>query len=332
MYVLYPDGIIRIWTIQANGEWGREIRTIDIPERVVSFVCNERNGGRLAYIYAITESGRLVECSPRTSVLPAFVPFPAAAAEEERVISVACCGSPTAGFKVALTASGHVYAWGRNYRGSLGQGFQQGPPSLVDDPVRVMLDEPIVRIACNYDYEYPVSFAIGQSGALYAWGTARSGMRVAWAPFRVTKPNGGPLPLVENIWCSLGNAVIQYRDGGSYSIWTTSSNVTIENVPNGAAVIPWPGGLLIHETNGMLTWRSNDAEILPKRIPLPVRLLSVRLRSVFCMTVSEEPSWFFQCLAAPCLVCGAAEASHVAWFSSSSPRLFCGQECYNHLF
>lgn len=335
MYVLYPDGIIRVWTIQANGQWNRELLTIDMPEGatpVVSFACNEHNDdGRLAYIYAVTDSGQLVERSPMW--MPSvFVPFP----EGERVISVTCCGSPTGGFKLALTAAGHVYAWGRNYSGSLGQGFQQQQQQLqlVDDPIRVMIDEPIIRIVCGYDYEYPVSFAIGQSGALYAWGVARSGMRVAWTPFKVKKPNGGPLPLVENVVCFLGNAVIHYRDG-SHSLWTASSNVMLENIPDGATVIPWTrGGILIHETNGMLTWHSRDDAIPPKQMPLPVRLLSVRLHFLYCMTVSDEPSWFFKMIAAPCRVCGTAEASHVAWFSSppkDGARLFCGQECYSKI-
>ena len=65
-----------------------------------------------------------------------------------------------------MTASGVVYAFGRNTTGQLGDGKHHDKPSPTPTPVRLPPNMAVSWIACGEEY----SAAITREGGLFMWG------------------------------------------------------------------------------------------------------------------------------------------------------------------
>jgi alpha-tubulin suppressor-like RCC1 family protein len=72
-------------------------------------------------------------------------------------------------FSLALGSDGHVYTWGENYEGELGNGTTVSS----DTPVEVNLPSGVAATAIATSYEH--ALAIGSDGKLYAWGMNADG-------------------------------------------------------------------------------------------------------------------------------------------------------------
>jgi alpha-tubulin suppressor-like RCC1 family protein len=160
------------------------------------------------------ELGRALGSGSETAnPTPARVNLPGAAGE--RIVEVAAGGAHS----LALTSTGQLYAFGRNFYGQLGSTTGDGSDTANPTPAPLVLpgaSGPISEIAAGEDH----SLAVTSTGQLYAFGSNRfgqlgnpagSGTELANAtPLRVSLPGAaGP--------------VVQIAAGSSHSLALTST-------------------------------------------------------------------------------------------------------------
>jgi len=75
------------------------------------------------------------------------------------------------GHSLALTSSGVLYAWGRNYEGQIGSGTVDGTPHPARGPYPIKIKEGVAAIVSGSVN----SAAITYDGGLYVWGLNSSG-------------------------------------------------------------------------------------------------------------------------------------------------------------
>jgi alpha-tubulin suppressor-like RCC1 family protein len=194
------------------------------------------------YAWGYNYYGQLGEGSTTTSV-PFGKPTP-------KDISV-LAGSPLAGVTVtaiaagdqhslALDSNGHVYAWGLNYTGQLGEGSTTtsvpfGKPIPKD--ISVLAGSPlagvtVTAIAAGYRH----SLALGNNGHVYAWGinssgelgdgtTITTGCACKPTPEDISKPDGSPLHNVRVVAIAAGMHYSLALDGnGDVYAWGDNSS------------------------------------------------------------------------------------------------------------
>jgi len=121
------------------------------------------------------EVGQLGNGSKSGSLTPAQVQFPAALGGAS-IVSMAT-GSAGNGYVYALDSAGHLWAWGNNGYGQLGQ----GPAMPRHTPVRIQFPAPwwrrppsIVRVVATRNSD-GAAYAIDSAGHLWAWGGNKYG-------------------------------------------------------------------------------------------------------------------------------------------------------------
>lgn len=337
IYTLDEDGEILIWDRNIPKEphnWKLVAPLHRMPReatKVISLATHEEEG-RMTFIYAITDSGQLIAVSLQW-LDPVIVTFPPDD-KDPFVTSFSCHGSANTGFRVALTRSGNVYTWGRNFNGSLG--VKRKLEENIWDPTRVKFPtataERIIMVKCSYNTEIPMTIALSASGKVYGWGKVRRGYGTKWKP--ILLPLDKRLPPIISIQVGKNTVVFKYENG-NFSIWNTSKNIDVPfETEEIEQIFPRyeKGGLYILAKDGTFFWHSNDEEeATTEKVPGPVRLFSIRNAAVYCLTAPEVQPWFIP-IGAFCLVCSHPEPENVAWTKDGSANLFCGQQCYSKFF
>jgi hypothetical protein len=126
--------------------------------------------------------GRPVTSGPNPS--PRVVKFPAGAGPVRHVAA-------GAGYSLALTAAGRVYAFGDNSEGQLGVAANQGTSLPNPTPMLVKLPATATEIAAGFDQ----SFAVTKAGALYAFGANDLGQLGVGMNSGTFTPNPKPMPV-----------------------------------------------------------------------------------------------------------------------------------------
>jgi alpha-tubulin suppressor-like RCC1 family protein len=157
------------------------------------------------------ELGRALDSgSEAANPIPARVDLPG-----ERVVQVAAGGSHS----LALTASGQLYAFGRNFYGQLGNTTNNGKETANPTPAALALpgaSGPVSQIAAGDTH----SLALTSTGQLYAFGSNQFGQLGNPANSGTELANPTPLPV------SLPGAtgpVVQIAAGFSHSLVLTST-------------------------------------------------------------------------------------------------------------
>jgi alpha-tubulin suppressor-like RCC1 family protein len=109
------------------------------------------------YAWGDNSRGALGDGNTMNSSIPVEVSLPSG------VTPTAIAASQGTGY--AIGSDGHVYAWGDNFYGTLGNGATGG---ISDTPVVVSLPSGVTPTAIAGGYES--AYAIGSDGHLYAWG------------------------------------------------------------------------------------------------------------------------------------------------------------------
>ena len=124
-------------------------------------------------------SGLLSYCDDDDPITYIYQPEPTlfSALQGQEVVQVACGMY----YSLAVTRTGHVWAWGDAYCGCLGLEDFEGLPHLGDHPeypyqpkptlVSALQGQPIVQVACGELH----SLAVGRGGHVWAWGCASLG-------------------------------------------------------------------------------------------------------------------------------------------------------------
>src|ERR1051325_4711630 len=120
-------------------------------------------GDGTLYAWGANYNGQLGNGNENNQSAPQIVPFPAGV---NRWTQIAAGENHS----LAIADNGVIYAWGGNYYGQLGDGynFQQSHPVPVIFPVGVTS---WVRISAGFNF----SIALGNNGVLYAWGANSEG-------------------------------------------------------------------------------------------------------------------------------------------------------------
>lgn len=145
---------------------------------------------------------------------PARVDLPGAGAGE-RVVEVAAGGAHS----LALTATGQLYAFGRNFYGQLGSATGNGSDTANPTPAPLVLpgaSGPVSEIAAGGDH----SLAVTSTGQLYAFGSNRFGQLGVPAGSGTELAN--PTPLRVSLSGAAG-PVVQIAAGSSHSLALTST-------------------------------------------------------------------------------------------------------------
>jgi len=100
--------------------------------------------------------------------------------EEDPVVALACGNQ----HNLAISASGKLFAWGRNLDGQLGTGNRRESPYPTE--VTALAGQSVTAIAAGGDY----SLAMSESGAVFAWG-ANGGGQAGKAPSEEGQDSSG---------------------------------------------------------------------------------------------------------------------------------------------
>lgn len=145
---------------------------------------------------------------------PARVNLPGAGSGE-RIVQVAAGGAHS----LALTSTGQLYAFGRNFYGQLGSTTSNGSDTANPTPAPLVLpgaSGPVSEIAAGEDH----SLAVTSTGQLYAFGANRFGQLGNAAGSGTELAN--PTPLRVNLPGAVG-PVVQIAAGFSHSLALTST-------------------------------------------------------------------------------------------------------------
>lgn len=172
---------------------------------------------------------------------------------------------------LALTAAGHVFAWGLNALGELGTGGSRG--SLV--PVRVKLPKGTVVKAISAGCDH--NLALTRAGKVYAWGynfngqLGNGGNADRHTPVRVHLPPGVTATLIA-AGCNHSFAV---GSGGTLYGWGRNDSGQLGNGTRMDSNVPVPINIIL----GPRAWPIRAA--LPGSAPHPGPAANPKLISVF---------------------------------------------------
>lgn len=161
------NGVIWGWGDNRNGQLGLESRKIiSKPVQVAQGI----NGADILDIQCgnvnalfIMKDGTVYTCGSNAEGQQGLahvkdrVLIPVQIPELQHIVQ-ANCGF---GHCLALDRDGHVWAWGRNHRGQIGDGTRKNVPA----PIMLGLEN-IVQVGCGGKY----SMALDADGVVYAWG------------------------------------------------------------------------------------------------------------------------------------------------------------------
>ncbi len=166
-----------------------------------------------------------------------------------------------AGFahSVAVTSTGAVYAWGKNYNGSLGDG------STTDSPVPVKVQLPpgtrVTAVAAGAEH----SLAVTSTGAVLAWGYNNDG--------QLGNGSAGSSDVPVSVSLPAGTKVTTVAAGALHSLALTATG----------AVLAWG-----YNTDGELGDGSTRSSAVPVRVRIPEgrRVTSVAAGELHSLTVT----------------------------------------------
>ena len=120
------------------------------------------------YAWGNNQNGQLGNGTGVSSAVPVAVSMTGALAG--KIVKAIAAGGD---HNVALTSDGHVYAWGRNDYGQLGdpEADSTSTVPLAVDTTGALAGKTITAIAAGYTH----SLALGSTGQLFAWGNNSSG-------------------------------------------------------------------------------------------------------------------------------------------------------------
>ena len=174
-YAIGSDGNLYAWGDNFYGELGNGGATnsdtpvaVSLPSGVTPQAIAGGGGTGYAigsdgnlYAWGLNASGQLGNGSTTNSPSPVVVSLPSG------VTPTAIAGA--GGFAYAIGSDGHLYAWGNDSGGQLGNG------STTNSSVPVVVQLPSGVTPKAISGNYYVGYAIGSDGNLYAWGGNGSG-------------------------------------------------------------------------------------------------------------------------------------------------------------
>ena len=168
---LTEKGELYTWGHGSNGELGHGAKThLDVPTHVQSLTNVVAMAAGGSHTVAVTHDGHVYTWGQgREGALGLgtgldFALFPQKVESLTKIISVAC----GAFHCVALSEDGHIYAWGSNTYGTLGNGETQ----CSYEPIIVPELNHVVEVCAGWSH----SMAILEDGSVWSWGKGDAGL------------------------------------------------------------------------------------------------------------------------------------------------------------